>query len=140
MNTTALTTIGREFFSEVEIQKQCEDALNHALETEPAIHLYLHLKQLEFAVKVMLEQVNPLAATSFLEHSKGEMSGVIGGHRIAVYNKGTWHYSSEIDKFKERQKADLKSRQLSEQASGEAVQIINDKPELRTTLSKGHII
>ena len=140
MNTTALTTIGREFFSEVEIQKQCEDGLNHALETESPINLYLHLKQLEFAVKVMLEQVNPLAAISFLEHSKGDMSGVIGGHRIAVYNKGTWHYSSEIDKLKERQKAELKSRQLSEQASGEAIQIINDKPELRTTLSKGHII
>jgi hypothetical protein len=119
MNTTALTTIGREFYCELEIQKQCEDALNHALE------------------KVMLEHVNPLAATSFLEYSKGEMSGEIGGHRIAVFNKGMWHYSSEIDKLKERQKAELKSRQLSEQASGEAIQIMNDKPELKITLHKG---
>jgi len=137
MNSTALTTIGREFFTELEIQKQCENALNFALESEPPINLYLKLKQLEFAIKYMLDNVNPQAATSFMEISKGEMKGEIAGHKIAIYNKVSWTYTSEIEKLKERQKAELKSRQLSEQASGEAFQLMNDTPEIKITLRKG---
>jgi len=137
MNSTALTVIGRDFFTELEIQQQCEQALNNALEAEAPINLYLKLKQLEYAVKYMLETVNRSAAISFLEISKGQMKGDIAGHKIAIFNKVSWTYTSEIDKLKERQKAELKSRQLSEQASGEAIQILNETPELKITLRKG---
>lgn len=137
MNSEALTVIGRDFFTELKIQQQCEHALNNALEAEAPINLYLKLKQLEYAVKYMLETVNRSAAISFLEISKGQMKGDIAGHKIAIFTKATWIYTSEIDKLKEKQKAELKSRQLSEQASGEAIQILNETPEIKITLRKG---
>jgi hypothetical protein len=137
MNSTALTIIGKDFFTELQIQKQCDDALNNALEADAPINLYLKLKQLEYAVKYMLEHVHRFAAISFLEISKGDMKGEIAGHKVAIFNKASWSYTCEIEKLKERQKAELKSRQLSEQASGEAILIANESQEIKITLRKG---
>lgn len=128
-------SIGEIFDHEYEIESpictmgkaKIEEAVRKFIETNlentDSGTLYLHLKQLEYAIKTGIEQLKEQAFNSFGEHLSGASSGKLFGHDVAIAYPNEWHYSAAVEELKERQKKELAGLQEKEREIGIARQV-----------------
>lgn len=121
--------------TKTEIDETVEGFLNHALTFYPAEEIYVAIKQLEEANKVAIRKLKEVAVESAGERFKGESRGTIFGHKVELRSRTEWSYSQEVQDLVERQKAELKSAQLAEQATGKAIKLEADT-QIIVTLAK----
>ena len=118
-----------------QIESRVESWIAGALEVTSSAELYVYVKQMEFAVKLALEHLKVPAFDAIGRELGGAMEGGLLGHRVRLSYPREWIYSEKIAALKERQKLELKSAELAEQASGEAQRL--DKLGVITVTLKG---
>ena len=118
-----------------QIESRVAEWLACALEAASSAELYVFLKQMEFAVKLALERLKEPAFDAIGRQLGGLMEGDLLGHRVRLSYPREWMYSEKIAALKERQKLELKSAELAEQASGTAKRI--DRLGVTTVTLKG---
>jgi hypothetical protein len=106
-----------------EIEEIVRKFIETNLEITDSGTLYLHLKQLEYAIKTGIEQLKEQAFNSLGEHLGGASSGKLFGHDVSIAYPNEWHYSSAVDDLKERQKKELAGLQNQERQIGIARQV-----------------
>lgn len=123
-------------FTKSEIAERVETWLNDALEEHDASQVYVMLKQMEEAITTALDKTKPVAFESMATAFGGQTKGEILGHDVKLSYTKTWIYSEAVSALKERQKAELKAAQLTEQANGTATQT-TEPGRITVTLKKG---
>lgn len=118
-----------------EIESRVESWIAGALEVTSSAELYVYVKQTEFAVKLALERLKEPAFDAIGRRLGGVMEGGLLGHRVRLSYPRQWIYSEKIAALKERQKLELKSAELAEQASGAATRL--DKLGVITVTLRG---
>ena len=73
--------------TKTEIDTSVEDWLNDILENQSHGHVYVFAKQMEAAVKFILEKIRPGAFHDLGEQLKGQMTGEILGHKVNLIVK-----------------------------------------------------
>jgi hypothetical protein len=106
---------------------EIEDMMRRFIETNleytDSGTLYIYLKQLEYAVKMGIENLKDQAFDSLGGLLGGLSSGKYLGQDVTLSYPQEWHYSSAIDNLKSRQKIELGALQDEEKATGVAKQI-----------------
>ncbi len=118
-----------------QIESRVAEWLAGALEAASSAELYVFVKQMEFAVKLALERLKEPAFDAIGRQLGGLSEGDLLGHRVRLSYPREWVYSENIAALKERQKLELKSAELAEQASGTAQRI--DRLGVITVTLKG---
>ena len=106
-----------------EIESRVESWIAGALEVTSSAELYVYVKQTEFAVRLALERLKEPAFDAIGRQLGGVMEGGLLGHKVRLSYPREWIYSEKIAALKERQKLELKSAELAEQASGAATRL-----------------
>ena len=120
-----------------EIESRVESWIAGALEVTSSAELYVYVKQMEFAVRLAIERLKEPAFDAIGRHLGGAMEGGLLGHKVRLSYPREWIYSERIAALKERQKLELKSAELAEQASGEAKRL--DRLGVITVTLKGAV-
>ena len=106
-----------------QIESLVESWVAVALEVTSSAELYVYVKQMEFAVRLALERLKEPAFDAIGRQLGGVMEGGLLGHKVRLSYPREWIYSEKIAALKERQKLELKSAELAEQASGAATRL-----------------
>lgn len=123
-------------FSKAEIEEKVRCYINDHLESMDSAMLYVHLKELEYAVKTAIEALKDQAFDSAGQYLEGATSGKVNGHSIAISYPNEWHYTKAVEALKERQKKELAKYQAEERESGTAKQLPG-KGRITITLREG---
>lgn len=106
-----------------QIERQVTDFIDEQLDHFESGQLYVHFKQLEFAIKTGLEYMREIAFDSIGYLLGGFTSGIIFGHHVAIAYPQKWVYSEAVEELKERFKNELTVLLEIEKANGTAIQI-----------------
>jgi hypothetical protein len=120
-NTTESLILPLASLSKAEIDERVADWLNTALELHSPDELFVFLKQYEEAINNAIEKTKEIAFIKMANRFKGETKGFVLGHEVKLSYPVTWIYSAAVAELKEKQKAELKSLELKEQANGTAI-------------------
>ena len=107
----------------VEIEEGVRKFIDANLEHSDSSTLYLYLKQLEYAIKIGIEQLKEQAFDSIGKHLGGSSSGKLFGHDVVIAYPNEWHYGPSVEELKERQKEELAALQKQERTIGIARQV-----------------
>lgn len=121
--------------SKAEIEEAARRFIEANLEITDSATLYVHLKQIEYAVKIGLEHLKDQAFDSLGERMDGLTSGEFLGHAVAICYPNEWHYSPTVNDLKEQHKKELAGLQEQERQIGVARQI-HGKGRITVTLKE----
>lgn len=132
--TEAQLSMPLKSMTKEEIDTAVDFWLNDALESQMASNLWVYIKQLEEAVKVMKDKLQISAFDQIAREFGGSMSGEILGHKVQLTLPQTWVYPVEIENMVRQQKLDLKAAQTKAQADGTAHQESKEQGTIRVTI------
>lgn len=110
-------------FCKWEIEERMKKFIAANLEYTDSGSLYICLKQLEYAVKVGVENLKEQAFEALGNELGGLTSGKFLGQDVSICYPQEWHYTKAVECLRERQKTELARLQDEEKASGAARQI-----------------
>lgn len=119
--------------SKSKIDEVTEVFLMDALNYFSAAELYVWTKQIESVAEYLKAKLKTQAFDSIATVLTGAMTGKVLGHEVKLSFPKKWVYSDAINKLQEKQKAELKAAQLTEQANGTAFQA-KDEGRITVTL------
>jgi hypothetical protein len=109
--------------SKADLENWIREFIRTNLEYVDSGTLYIHLKEIEYAIKQGIENLKEQAFTSLGEQLGGLNSGRLLGHQVSISYPNEWHYSPAVDKLKENQKKTLTELQEREKREKIAKQI-----------------
>jgi hypothetical protein len=118
-----------------EIEEMVRRFIDANLEIMDSGTLYIYLKQLEYGIKVGIENLTEQAFEALGYQLGGSTCGKFLGHDIILAYPQEWHYSPAVDSLKNQQKQALVILQDQEKAAGIAKQIPG-KARLTVTLKE----
>lgn len=104
-----------------EIEYSVREWLENLLKANDPPEAYVHLKQMEEAVKKGIEILKEEAFNATANRFRGSMSGEILGHQVRFTYPEKWEYSVAVKRLELQQKLDMDALKAEERAKGIAV-------------------
>lgn len=104
--------------SKTEIEHSVRNWLQMVIVSNDPPEAYVHLKQMEEAVKKGIEILKEQAFNATGDRFRGQMSGTILGHQVKLSYPEKWQYSVAVKRLELQQKLVMDALKAKERAEG----------------------